>query len=96
MLRRYVHLEAIPDDERQWEVSVRGASGLAESLRTRRQEALFYRRLATLRTDVELPESLEDLRWKGVHGPKLASLCEEIGDAEMLKRLADLRLRPSS
>lgn len=95
LLRRYVHLEAIPDDERKWDVGVRGAPGLAESLRDRRQEAIFYRCLATLRTDVELAEDLEDLRWRGVRGGMLGALCEEIGDSEIQSRLAGLLQRPS-
>src|SRR6185436_5310284 len=33
VLGRYAHLEDIPDDARRWEVSVRGAAGLAEILR---------------------------------------------------------------
>ena len=95
LLRRYVHLEAIPDDEREWDVGVRGAPALAESLRGRRQEAIFYRCLATLRTDVQLAESLEDLRWRGVRAGKLGALCEEIGDSEMQGRLAGLLQRAS-
>jgi 5'-3' exonuclease len=95
LLRRYVHLEAIPDDERQWDVGVRGAPALAESLRDRRQEAIFYRCLATLRTDVELAEGFEDLRWRGVRGGMLGALCEEIGDSEIQGRLAGLLQRTS-
>jgi 5'-3' exonuclease len=62
LLARYGRLEAIPEWERDWDVSVRGASALAESLRAHRQEVGLYRTLAKLRTDVPLAESLEDLR----------------------------------
>ena len=96
LLRRYVHLEAIPDDDGDWEVDVRGAPALAESLRSRRQEAIFYKLLATLRTDVELAEGLEDLRWRGIHRSKLDALCGEIGDSELHGRLAGLPQRQSS
>ena len=65
VLARYAHLEAIPDDGADWEVSVRGAAALAESLRAHREVLPLYRTLATLRTDVPLVEALEDLRPRG-------------------------------
>lgn len=65
VLGRWARLEAIPDHHFRWEVPVRGALALAESLRAHRQAALLYRRLATLRTDVPLAEDLEALRWRG-------------------------------
>jgi 5'-3' exonuclease len=65
VLAAYERVERIPDDAAAWSVPVRGAAALAESLRTRRAEAALYRRLATLRDDVPLAESLTDLRWRG-------------------------------
>jgi 5'-3' exonuclease len=62
VLARYGRLEAIPDHETEWEVEVRGAGALAASLRAGREEALLYRTLATLRTDVPLAEDLDALR----------------------------------
>ena len=50
VLARYVHLEAIPERAWEWDVSLRGAGALAETLRAGRAEALLYRELATLRT----------------------------------------------
>ena len=85
LLARYGHLEAIPDQETQWTVAVRGAAALAESLREHREEATLYRRLATLRTDVPLAEGIEDLRWRGALRSELTSLCHEIGD-ELIRR----------
>jgi 5'-3' exonuclease len=79
VLAHYRHLEAIPDDARQWQVGVRGADALAQSLAAHRDEAMLYRRLATLRTDVPLLEGLAELRWRGVHAEPLAELCREIG-----------------
>jgi len=79
VLAHYRHLEAIPDDARQWQISVRGADALAQSLAAHRDEALLYRRLATLRTDVPLAEGLAELHWRGAHAEQLAELCREIG-----------------
>jgi 5'-3' exonuclease len=82
VLARYGRIEDIPDDPRRWDVAVRGAAGLAESLRQRRHEAALYRVLATLRTDAPLPESLEDLRWKGP-GPDLPALLKDLGQPDL-------------
>ena len=65
VLGRYVHLERIPAISTQWEVPVRGAARLAAALTEHRELALLFRRLATLRTDVEVFASLDELRWRG-------------------------------
>jgi 5'-3' exonuclease len=87
VLARYVHVEAIPDDPSAWQVSVRGAQSLAANLRAARDELRLYKQLATLRTDVPLAESLDDLRWRGVRAPELRELCRELGDADFITRL---------
>lgn len=84
VLAHYGHLEAIPDDPEKWEVSVRGAKRLAGNLAAERDEAGLYKRLATLRTDVPLKESLTDLEWRGASRPKLETFCEEIGDTRLV------------
>ena len=66
VLTRYGHLEAIPERASQWDVSVRGALNLAANLRDHRDDAFLFRELATLSADAPVPESLDDLRWRGV------------------------------
>jgi 5'-3' exonuclease len=87
VLAHYEHLEAIPDAESQWGIAVRGAAGLAQSLREHRQDAALYRLLATLRTDVPLAEPLEELQWRGARRSDLTALCREIGAGEVLDRV---------
>lgn len=87
VLAHYRYLEAIPDDAADWQVAVRGAAALAEILRERRCDALLYKRLATLRTDVPLVERLPDLAWRGAT-PELASFCREIGFERLLERVS--------
>jgi 5'-3' exonuclease len=82
LLARYGRIEDVPDDASRWDVPVRGADTLATSLREGRPDALLYRRLATLRTDVPLPESLDDLVWRGPRETELRALCAELGDDE--------------
>jgi 5'-3' exonuclease len=66
---------------------VRGASTLATSLREHRDEAYLYRRLATLRTDVPLTETLDDLRWQGARLTELKNLCRELGNDDIIGRV---------
>jgi 5'-3' exonuclease len=87
VLACYGHLEAIPDDEAQWSVSLRGAASLAATLRENKEEAVLYRRLATLRLDVPLAEKLEDLLWRGAIRSELIELCCEIGDERFIERV---------
>jgi 5'-3' exonuclease len=65
ILGRYAHLERIPKAASEWEVPVRGAARLAAALEENRPLALLFRTLATLRTDVPVFSTVEDLRWRG-------------------------------
>jgi 5'-3' exonuclease len=91
VLARYGTLEAIPDDAASWDFAVRGRDRLAASLRERRDDAALYRRLATLRTDVPLAESLADLEWLGARRDDLETLCREIGTKDLLSRVTRWR-----
>ncbi|RPI22297.1 MAG: flap endonuclease [Actinobacteria bacterium] len=86
VLSRYRHLEDIPPEAALWEVPVRGAANLAVTLQMRIDEALLYRSLATLRRDVPLAETLDDLRWRGVRREEFTSLCGELGFDGLLRR----------
>jgi 5'-3' exonuclease len=88
VLARYGRVEDIPDDEGAWDVKVRGAASLAESLRAHRDVLPLYKTLATLRVDVPLEESLADLEWRGARRDALEALCEEIGDRGFVARIA--------
>ena len=87
VLAEYLHLESIPDEHEQWNVKVRGAATLAANLRNRRDEAMLYRTLATLRTDVPIAETLDDLRWRGPDRAALEALCAELGERAVLDRI---------
>ena len=79
LLARYTHIESIPLNNMMWTVKVRGAQAVASSLKENLEQALFYRQLATLRTDVDLAETLEQLAWQGVNKGSFYSLCNENG-----------------
>jgi 5'-3' exonuclease len=65
VLARYLHLENIPEDWRTWGVNASGAGALSKTLAQNRDRAFLFRDLATLRTDIPLFDSIEELRWKG-------------------------------
>ena len=79
VLRQYGHLEEVPPDSEDWDVTPRGANAIATNLEQRREDALLYKRLATLRLDVPLSETLDDLRWRGVRRTEFETLCRELG-----------------
>jgi 5'-3' exonuclease len=63
VLARFRHIESIPADWREWHVNAANAGALASTLSRERDRALLFRTLATLRTDIELFEDVDELRW---------------------------------
>lgn len=93
VLSKFGKLEAIPEDVRTWQIKGMGpgrAANLSLSLEAARDEVLLYRRLATLRTDVPLTETLDDLEWKGAL-PLLRDLCAELDDDSIPERVTKWR-----
>ena len=86
VLAAYGTIEAIPSAASSWKVKVRGADKLAATLAERRDEALLYKRLATLRDDVPLRESLDDLEWRGAR-KELRDFCARIGFTDFPERV---------
>lgn len=62
---QYRHLEDIPRNWRDRHPSIRGAQRLSTVLRERWNDAVLFRVLATLRTDVPVFETVDELEWKG-------------------------------
>ena len=65
VLAKFGHLEAIPDDWRQWSVNASSPAALSRTLADQRDRAYLFRDLATLRTDIPVFEDVEALRWRG-------------------------------
>jgi len=77
VLSQYLHLEDIPKDWQQWHPSIRRARPLAESLFNMWDDALLFRRLATLRLDVPVIPNVDELRWKGP-GQDFGKMCQRL------------------
>jgi 5'-3' exonuclease len=86
VLARFGSVEAVPRDAGAWGNVVRGAPALSEALEAHRAEVALYKTLATLRTDVPLSETLEDLAWRGADREALTALAREIEDPDLLLR----------
>ena len=63
VLARYGHLEQIPADSQHWGVPVASARTLAATLVREHDRALLFRDLATLRTEIPLFASVDQLHW---------------------------------
>jgi 5'-3' exonuclease len=88
VLRRYGHLDAIPRDA-PWDVALRGADRLQATLGERFADALLFKRLATLRTDIDVFATVDDLRWRGPRA-EFAAFCARLEAPRLLDRARTL------
>jgi 5'-3' exonuclease len=65
VLAKFGHLESIPADWRTWGVNASRPGALAQTLERDRDRVLLFRDLATLRDDIPLFESVDELKWPG-------------------------------
>ncbi len=87
VLHQYSHLEDIPHDWHNWPSSLRGAKRLSESLLSNWDDVLLFRMLATLRLDVPVFDSIDELLWTGPR-PDFEEFCRRINAAELFRRAA--------
>jgi 5'-3' exonuclease len=84
VLAKFGHIDAIPDDSTRWGVNAANPAALARTLSANRALALLFRDLATLRTDIHLFDSVDDLRWNGPT-PAFAALAAEFEASQTLE-----------
>ncbi len=77
VLARYRHIEAIPEDWRTWGVNASSPARLARVLADERNHARLFKLLATLRTDIPLFESVDELKLNGPT-PEFAALAARL------------------
>jgi 5'-3' exonuclease len=82
VLARFLRIESIPPDYRDWHVNASSPAKLAATLTEYRDQALLFRTLATLRTDIPLFDDVESLRWKGPK-PGFEALAKRLDSARV-------------
>ncbi|MGY6499792.1 MAG: 5'-3' exonuclease [Acidimicrobiales bacterium] len=65
VLARWGHIDDIPADPADWDVTVRSAARLAEALAAGRDDARLFRTLAVLVDDCPTITSVDELQWTG-------------------------------
>jgi 5'-3' exonuclease len=65
VLAKFGHIENIPADWRSWGVNCARPGALSIALEKDRELALLFKNLATLRTDIPVFDSVDQLEWGG-------------------------------
>jgi 5'-3' exonuclease len=79
ILTRFGHIDQVPFDVAEWEgVDVRGAAKLAATLRDHLEDALLFRRIATVDLDAPVAASVDEMAWRGPQ-PGFERRCEQLG-----------------
>jgi 5'-3' exonuclease len=94
VLAKFGHLESIPADWHMWSVNATRPGALSQTLERERDRALLFRDLATLREDIPLFDSVDDLQWRGPT-PAFQPLAARFEAAVTDPRPRELPRRPS-
>jgi 5'-3' exonuclease len=87
VLSRYGHLEDVPKDWQHWHPSIRRARPLSESLFNEWEGVMLFRTLATLRPDLSVFDTVDELRWRGP-GVVFEECCRRLKASELCARIA--------
>ncbi len=94
VLSRWAHLEDIPPDASDWDITVRSAAKLSETLREQFELAVLFRRIATVVPAAPVSATVDEMRWTGPPDPDaFAELCEEIAAPTLAARAIKLASR---
>lgn len=85
VLARYGHIEDIPGAAGQWDITVRGGAKLAKTLADNMDEALLFRKIATLDLDAPVSESVADMLWTGP-APELEQIAAELDAPDLITK----------
>ena len=89
VLARYGHIEDIPAAAGQWDVpGLRGAAKLSATLQAQLADALLFRKIATVDTDIDVG-SVDDWKWNGP-SDDFAAVAAELGSPDLVSYAARL------
>jgi 5'-3' exonuclease len=92
VLARYGHIEDIPAAAGQWDVpGLRGAAKLSATLQAQLADALLFREIATVVTDIDVG-TVDDWRWTGPTDD-LAAIADELDAPELVTQATRLQQR---
>jgi 5'-3' exonuclease len=89
VLNKFEHIEAIPERSAEWGLPLRNAHVLAQTLVQQRTNAMLFKDLATLRTNVVTFARADDLLWPGPTS-EFGALCKRIDAANLPARAQQL------
>lgn len=90
ILTRFGHIDQVPFDIAEWDgVDVRGAAKLAMTLRDNIEDALLFRRIATVDLDAPVSATVDEMIWRGP-GAGFDERCAEIGAERVAERAHEL------
>jgi 5'-3' exonuclease len=84
LIGTYGRLEDIPASAAAWSVKPRGALQLAATLAAGRQDALLFRKLATLAEHAPVAETLDEVAFRGVPRQRFQAWCATVGSTTLL------------
>jgi 5'-3' exonuclease len=90
VLAKFLHLESVPKDSREWHLKITSAAALADTFTREWETALLFRKLATLRTDIPLFADADELRWDGPR-PEFQAIGAELDGAKTERRKSTTR-----
>ncbi len=89
VLSFYPHLERIPASSDDWDVNVRGAARLADTLRERMDDAKLFRHIATVDLEAPVSATVDEMEWTGPR-QGFDQLCQAIGAGALATRAHQL------
>lgn len=89
VLAHYGHIENIPLAAGQWEITVRSATKLADTLANNLEDALLFKTLATLALDAPTVTNIDEMRW-GRPADNIAEWAQRLDAPDLIERTAKL------
>jgi 5'-3' exonuclease len=93
VLSRFGRLEAIPPNALDWQVNISNLKNLSEVFNSKRELAFLFRDLATLRTDLPLFATVDDLLWTGPT-PAFPHMADRLDKAKFSVKRVPSRTKP--
>ena len=85
ILSRFGHIDEVPLDVTEWDIDLRGGAKLALTLSEHFEEALLFRRIATVDLDAPVSATVDEMLWAGPQ-TGFDECCSAIGAERIAER----------